>query len=116
MSLLNTFMITFSKPGVLVNECGVCTLFFQKERKVIRMYILEDGYEQVDQQYVGNQKVAGHDSWDNPGAGLTGRQGHHRPILCGDVLPTGGCTPTQKRKKKIKVYSKLAKLRHLKPS
>lgn len=98
MLLFNTFMITFSKPEVLVNECGVGTLFFRKERVVIRMYILKDSYEQVDQQYVGNQQVAGHDSWDNPGTGLTGRQGHHHPILCGDVLPTGGCIPAQKTK------------------
>lgn len=62
------------------------------------MYVLEHSYEQVDQQYIGHEQIAGHDGWDNPGAGLTGGQGDHHPVLCGDVLPTGGCTaPTEQK-------------------
>ncbi len=68
-----------------------------EEAKMIRVYVLEHSYEQVDQQNVGHQQVAGHDGWDNPGTGLTRRQGHHHPILCCDVLPTGGCTPSQNK-------------------
>jgi len=55
-------------------------------------YILEDGDEQVDQQDVGHQQVAGHDGRDDPGARLAGGQHHHGAIICGDVLTTGGWT------------------------
>lgn len=72
-------------------------------RRYQRIYVLEHSYEQVDQQNVGYQQVAGHDGWDNPSTGLTGRQGHHHPVLCGDVLPTGGCTQPQNKKTRIQV-------------
>lgn len=63
------------------------------------MHVLKDSDEKVDQQYVGNQQIASHDSRDNPGAGLAGRQRHHHTVLCGDVLPTGGFAPPRKKQK-----------------
>lgn len=63
------------------------------------MYVLKDSDEKVDQQYVGNQQIASHDSRDNPGAGLAGWQRHHHTVLCGDVLPTGGFAPPRKKQK-----------------
>lgn len=53
-----------------------------------REHILEDSYEQVDQQDVGHQQVAGHDGRNDPGSRLTGRQSHNMPVLCGDILAT----------------------------
>lgn len=68
--------------------------------ELIPMYVLEDSDEKVDQQNVGHQQIAGHDSRYDPGAGLTGRQRHHHTVLCGDVLPAGGCAPPRKKQNK----------------
>jgi len=77
--------------------------------------VLEHSDEEVDEQYVGHQQVAGHDGRDDPGPGLTGRQGHHRPIVHGDVLPTGGCTPPQ-NKHTHKLIEGKRRSRDVKPS
>lgn len=61
------------------------------------IYILEHSYQEVDQQDIGHEQIAGHDGRDDPGTSLTGRKGHHHPILCGDVLPTGGCRRPQNK-------------------
>lgn len=54
-----------------------------------RTLLLKDSDEEVDQQDVCHEKVAGHDGWHDPGACLAGRQLDYLTILSSLILSTG---------------------------